>query len=298
MLKIIVREAKAADKEPLMTFVEKIWGGQDYVPGVWDDWLRDARGKIFVVEVEGRLVGMNHLRFLGDGTGWLEGARIRPSFRGRGLASLLGSRSMEYASEFGITRFRLTSSSRNKAAYRHVIKMGFSEVTRFEVLGPEPKSRLRPQVGVTRLSTADAGKTLKLIRGSDEYKASKGVYWDAFVAHPLDRRALSELLTKRCVYSASDRMGKRAIAICGEVKEGKEKWQQISFICGELGPSQRLVSHLLRGGGRRVDERFLFLPKGSRLLRSMREIGLRKRWEMILFEKRIDQELIHVGREA
>ena len=297
-MSIVVREARAADKEPLMTFVEKIWGGQDYIPSVWDDWLRDRRGKIFVVEVDGKLAGMNHVRFIRNGTGWLEGVRIRPRFRGRGLASLLGRRAMEYASEFGINRFRLTSSTRNKAAYRQVMKMGFSEVTRFEVLSPGPKSKLRPQVGVTRLSTAEAGRTLNLIRGSEEYKDSKGVYWDAFVAQPLNRSALSELLKKRYVYSASDRMGRRAIAICGEVKEGRERWQQISFTCGELGSCQKLVSHLLRGRGRRVDERFLFLPKGSKLLRSMKEIRLRKRWEMILFEKRGDQELIHVDDEA
>ncbi len=297
-LEIVVREATAGDREPLMAFVKKTWGGHDYIPGVWNDWLRDKRGKIFVLELGGKLAGMNRVRFLGDGTGWLEGARIRPSFRGRGLASVLARRAMEYASKFGITSFRLTSSSRNKAALRHVTKMGFVEVARFEVLSPGSKSKLRRQKGVTRLSPAGAGRALNLVRGSEEYKEGKGVYWDAFVARSLNGDALSELLSKGRVYFASGEVGRSAVAICGQVKEGEERWLQISFICGEPELCQKVASHLLRGRGARAGESFLFLPKGSGLSRSMKEIGLRKRFQMVLFEKHLDQELIHVDDEA
>src|SRR5436309_1603830 len=163
-MSVIVREAKPSDKEPLMGFVTKTWGGHDYIPSVWDEWLHDKGGKIFVVEVDGKQVGMNRVRLLKDGTGWLEGVRIHPDFRGKGLASLLGEKSMQYASGFGVSAFRLTSSSRNRAARRQVAKMGFSEVARFDVFRARTKSRLLRGGGVDRLSTSDLSIAMRMLR--------------------------------------------------------------------------------------------------------------------------------------
>ncbi len=285
---VIVRQAKPSDKKPLMDFVTKTWGGHDYVPSVWDKWLRDKGGKIFVVEVDGKQVGMNRVRLLKDGTGWLEGVRIHPDFRGKGLASLLGAKSMQYASRFGVSTFRLTSSSRNSAAHRQVAKMGFSEVARFDVFRARSKSRLLRQGRADRLTPADLSKALKVIRGSEEYRAGMGVYWDAFVTRALDREALSELIAKGYVFSAGDEKGNNALAVCGPAKEGEEVWLQMSFLCGEPALCKKIVSRLFRGTRPKRDENFVFLPKGSRLSKSLKEIGLKKYFQMVVFEGRLD----------
>jgi len=285
---VIVREAKPSDKKPLMDFVTKTWGGHDYVPSVWDEWLRDKGGKMFVVEVDGKLVGMNRVRLLKDGTGWLEGVRIHPDFRGKGLASLLGEKSMKYASNLGVSTFRLTSSSRNRAAHRQVAKMGFSEVARFDVFRARTKSRLLRGGGVDRLSPSDLSKALRVIRGSEEYRAGKGVYWDAFVTRALDRESLSELIAKRYVFSARDEEGNSAVAVCGPSREGEEVWLQMSFLCGEPALCKKIVSHLFRSSRPKRDENFVFLPKGSRLSKSLKEVGLKKYFQMVVFEGRLD----------
>ena len=285
---VIVREAKPSDKKPLMDFVTKTWGGHDYVPSVWDEWLRDKGGKMFVVEVDGKLVGMNRVRLLKDGTGWLEGVRIHPDFRGKGLASLLGEKSMKYASNLGVSTFRLTSSSRNRAAHRQVAKMGFSEVARFDVFRARTKSRLLRGGGVDRLSPSDLSKALRMIRGSEVYRAGKGVYWDAFVTRALDRESLSELIAKRYVFSARDEEGNDAVAVCGPAREGEEVWLQMSFLCGEPALCKKIVSHLFRSSRPKRDENFVFLPKGSRLSKSFKEVGLTKYFQMVVFERRLD----------
>jgi len=285
---VIVREAKLSDKKPLMDFITKTWGGHDYIPSVWDQWLRDKGGKIFVVEVDGKQVGMNRVRLLRDGTGWLEGVRIHPDFRGKGLASLLGEKSMQYASKLGVSTFRLTSSSRNRAAHRQVAKMGFSEVARFDVFRARSKSRLLRGGGVDRLTPSDLSKALRVIRGSVEYRVGIGVYWDAFVTRALDRRALSELVAKGYVFSARDENGDTAIGVCGPVREGEEVWLQMSFLCGEPALCKKIVSHLFRRSKPERDENFVFLPKGSRLSKSLKEIGLKKYFQMVVFEGRLD----------
>lgn len=285
---VIVREAKPSDKKPLMDFVTKTWGGHDYVPSVWDEWLRDKGGKIFVVEVDGKQVGMNRVRLLRDGTGWLEGVRIHPDFRGKGLASLLGKKSMEYASRHGVSTFRLTSSSTNRAAHRQVAKMGFSEVARFDVFRARTKSRLLHRGRVDRISPADLSRALRVIRGSEEYRTGMGVYWDAFVTRALNRESLSELIARRYVFSAGDERGNNALAICGPAREGKEVWLQMSFLCGEPELCRKIVSHIFRSSKPKRDENFVFLPKGSRLSKSLKELGLKKYFQMVVFEGRLD----------
>src|SRR3989442_9938933 len=281
---VIVREAKPSDKKPLMHFVTKTWGGHDYIPSVWDEWLRDKGGKMFVVEVDEKLVGMNRVRLLKDGTGWLEGVRIHPDFRGKGLASLLGEKSMKYASNLGVSTFRLASSSRNKAAHRQVAKMGFSEVARFDVFRARTKSRLLRGGRVDKLSPEDLGKALRVIRDSEEYRAGMRVYWDAFVARALNRESLSELIAKRYVCSAGDEKGNTALAVCGRAREGEDVWLQMSFLCGEPELCKKFVSHLFRSPRPKRDENFVFLPKGSRLSKSFKEIGLKNYFQMVVFE--------------
>src|SRR5271157_1929223 len=83
-----IREARPSDKEPLIDFIKDVWGGHDYIPKVWDAWIGDRKARMFVVEVDGRPVGMNRMRFLPDGVAWLEGARIHPDFRRKGLATM------------------------------------------------------------------------------------------------------------------------------------------------------------------------------------------------------------------
>ncbi len=287
-MNVVVREARASDREPLMHFVAKTWGGHDYIPSVWEEWLQDRTGRIFVVEVDGKQVGMNRVRFLRDGTGWLEGARIRPDFRGRGLASVLGKKSMEYASKFGITTFRLTSGSRNKAAHRQVAKMGFKEVGRFNVFKAGKRSKLRTQEGVRKVSSKEVKRIMDIISNSEEFRLGRGVYWDSFVVPTLNQEALAYLIEKGYVFSTKDSKGNSAMAICGSVKEGDEVWQQMSFLCGRPALCRRLVSHLLQRSGPTKDQKYVFLPKGSRLSRTLSEIGVKKDFQMILFEGRPD----------
>jgi GNAT superfamily N-acetyltransferase len=97
-----VRPARQADKEPLMSFIKDNWGGHDYIPQAWDEWLENKEGRVFVVEADGVPVGMNRVKFLLDGSAFLEAARVHPGFRGRGLATMLGRSAMRFAMDRGV----------------------------------------------------------------------------------------------------------------------------------------------------------------------------------------------------
>jgi len=281
-LATIVRPARASDKAPLMEFISRIWGGHDYIPRVWDEWMRERNAETFVVEVEGRPVGMNRVKFLDDGSAWLEGARIHPAFRGTGLASALGKNSARVAAERGSKRMRLATNTRNLRARRQITKMGFVEIARMNLFVPRKRYRFGPQSGVRLATSKDAVWLLKVIRSSEEFKAGNGVFWDGFRAISLTPRAIAKLVRERRIYVLGD-----AVALFKHGKEGDEPFNQVCFACGDSKSVKRLIRHVFsyRPGVRM--ERFLCAPQGSPLVASAKEAGLVRWTSFILFQREV-----------
>lgn len=280
----VVREARRSDKEPLMSFIRDVWHGHDYIPRVWDEWIEEESAKMFVVEVDGRPVGMNRIRFLPDGNGWLEGVRIHPDYRGKGLASMLGEYSMLEGRKRGIKTFRLTSSSWNWAAHRQVARMGFDELCRVSVYSAGKEFEPKQKQGVKVADRGDAGLVLELTRGSREFKLGKGVLWDRFAAISLTDAVVKELIDEGAVYVSDG-----AVAIAREGSEGKELWNQVCFVGGETDGCVGLIGHVFASKRAKGTWRIVYVPHGSRLITNLRMAGMKREFSMILFERRDHQ---------
>jgi GNAT superfamily N-acetyltransferase len=275
-----VRPARATDKAPLMSFIKDVWGGHDYIPSVWDMWLRDRRGKMFVVEADGVPVGMNRVRFLEDRSAWFEGARVHPAFRGRGLASMLGENSMRFAAGRGVSVFRLTSGSRNKAAHRQISKILFRETARFSVYGPPGKETPRPTGTATRMAPSQLSTVMGLLRGAKEFQLGSGVFWHDFTAASLTKDVVSHLLAEGAVWRSGD-----AVAVIRSGGEGEGDWEEVCYLGGPVPDSMRLVKALV-GRERNVSERFVFVPHRSPIISALRKKGFNRNFSMILFERK------------
>jgi len=281
-LKVEVREARPSDKEPLMGFIKDIWEGHDYVPYVWDDWMKDKDSKVLVVLADGKQVGMNHVRFLEDGSAWFEGARVHPDFRGLGMASALGEKSMQIACGRGVNVFRLTSGTWNKQAHRQIARMRFRESSRVSVYVPSERMRLGPQKGVRRGESDDLADVVKTIRRSREFALGSGVMWDVFAAKALTREVIAGALGEGYVYLAEG-----ALAIAKQGGEGRENWRQVGFLTGKPEGTVRLVRHFFGLRGRRkVDRRLAYVPQGSRVITALRGAGMKRDYALILFERK------------
>jgi GNAT superfamily N-acetyltransferase len=282
VLTILVRKALPSDKESLMSFIKDIWGGHDYIPQVWDDWLEDQSGRMFVVEVDGVPVGMNRVRFLGDGTAWFEGARVHPKFRGKRLASMLGENSMRVAQDRGITTFRLTSGSNNRAAHRHVARMRFRERSRVSIYEPPSKRIFKPQEGVEQVEASGLAASTRMITESKEFKLGSGMYWDNLSAIGLTKETLLKLVDDGSVWTSGGAIGVSRLG-----GEGSERWRQVCFLGGDAEGAGRIVKHVFsfERGGKDL-RRFVFLPHGSKLITALRKDGFRRDFSMVLFERR------------
>jgi GNAT superfamily N-acetyltransferase len=276
-----VRPAKEADKAPLMSFIKDVWGGHDYIPSVWDRWLRDKRGRMFVVEADGIPVGMSKVRFLEDGSAWFEGARVHPAFRGRGLASMLGETSVRFAAARGARVFRLTSGSRNKAAHRQISRIMFRETARFSVYEPPRGKKPKPTGAAIRMTPSELSALTGLLRTAKEFQLGGGVFWHDFTAASLTKKVVSGLLEEGAVW----RMGS-AVAVIRAGGEGEGDWEEVCYLGGPVSDSTRLVKALV-GRDRNASERFVFVPQRSPIISALKREGYSRNFSMVLFERKV-----------
>lgn len=126
-----VRPARMGDKTAILGFCQNTFSWGDYISEVWDSWLGDDNGKIFVGVVNDQPIGMMHVAFLRDGAAWMEGMRVHPDYRRLGVASAMDAAGRAYARERGGTLARLATARDNIAAQKTLERQGYACVARY-----------------------------------------------------------------------------------------------------------------------------------------------------------------------
>ncbi|WP_457752123.1 GNAT family N-acetyltransferase [Thermococcus sp.] len=128
---VVIREARPRDK----SFIEEMTAvmGGDYLPEVFEEWLGD--GGFYVLEVDGKVVGTAKLTRFPCGVLWMEGLRVHPDYRGRGLGKRLHSFLIEKALELSRrSHYRAVEFATNPLRSLSAVlaaKTGFSTVAEF-----------------------------------------------------------------------------------------------------------------------------------------------------------------------
>lgn len=90
-----VRKAELRDRADLAEISRATWEGHDYLEGITDSWLADFG--FMVGELSGRVVACGKITGMPGGVAWLEGLRVHPDFRGRGLGRVMSRRILKEA---------------------------------------------------------------------------------------------------------------------------------------------------------------------------------------------------------
>jgi len=126
MTQFQVRFAKKSDRETILNFCQNTWqDSRDYIPLVWDKWLEDSRGKIFVVTTaEDIAIAIYRVFLISENESWWEGFRVHPNYRKYFLSiiSLLEKHINQYLLENNITRSRYCVWSNSKAMQTYTWK--------------------------------------------------------------------------------------------------------------------------------------------------------------------------------
>jgi len=140
---VTVRRARPDDEADVVAFTGDTWsdrGVGDYVPDTFADWVAsDGDGqRTFVATADGDVVGLVQAVALSGYEAWLQGMRVHPDHRGRGVAGELNGAAVDWARERGAAVARLMVFSWNVAALGAARKDGFGAGTEFRWAHPDP----------------------------------------------------------------------------------------------------------------------------------------------------------------
>jgi GNAT superfamily N-acetyltransferase len=136
-----IRRARPGDRPAMEHICAHTWEGDDYVPEVWEEWLADPGGALIVGEIEedgSRVVALSKITFQPAGQVWLEGMRVDPGYRGRGIAGRFLEYSFDYARDRGARVVRLATAGDNTPVHKLMARTGMTHVGVYNLWGAEP----------------------------------------------------------------------------------------------------------------------------------------------------------------
>lgn len=199
-----IREARPEDRAAVLAFCTHTWEWGDYIEFVWDEWLHDPHGTLFVATVDGQPVGISRIRMLNATDAWLEGMRVDPAFRHQGLATALHNAQLVEAMKRGATNARLITESTNTASVSLTERSFFRRVGAYVLFKARPATApAKRENGLERpqLATkADLDDIINYLNVSNIFPAVGGLYYSAFTAYAITNDLLEAKVSAQQVY--------------------------------------------------------------------------------------------------
>ncbi len=248
-----VKEAKPSDKAAVLRFCQNTFAWGDYIPNVWDSWLADSDGKIFVATFEGIPVGMCHVEVVKAGEAWLEAARVAVEFRRKGAASLLNDACLEWAMKRGAKVARLVTDSNNFTAQKALPKSEFEQVSDWALMEFDG-CELDACKNVRFAERSDVDAIWKFLVSSECFAKSAGLFTIVFRWMSLDHARLRRFIGRRMAIVHEQSKGIDGLVLFDDTV--KYAWQENSvqtcYVDGDfeavLNMGRFLKSHLYNDG--------------------------------------------------
>jgi len=143
-MELVIRRARPADRAEVMAALRS----DDYVPDVFDEWVRLRRDRLFVATLDMRVVGVARLSWLDPTHAWLEALRVHPRFRRRGVGRALMRHRIGLARDGGARWIAFSTAADNEPMRRNARALGFRVAARFQgveatAVAGEPPARAR-----------------------------------------------------------------------------------------------------------------------------------------------------------
>ena len=156
-----LRPLRASDKEDVLEIAKHTWDGHDYLPYYFDVWIKDVGAHPIAIEKDGHVVALANLRVIENGrTGWMEGLRVHPNYRGQGLASILTRHLVKVARGVPVERVRYTTIVDNKTSLHLGQSVGMSRKLELAI---------HWQDGLDEVSWGSSVNPIKEVSGDEAY---------------------------------------------------------------------------------------------------------------------------------
>lgn len=244
--KISVRKARNSDREAVFNFCKKTWSWGDYIPKVWDKWLKEENGRVFVATIDNMPVGIAHLSIDKPHEVWLSGARTDPKYRRMGIATAITKKCLEYAKKKGAKVARLITESDNIAAKALVQKLGFKQITEFA----EMKTEKITKENSINSKWAEENETEAIwdyLHTSEVYRTAAGLYTVLFHWFSLEKSDLEQFIKQRKAIVHTNEEDKiDGLTLIDDVtsKEWRKNTIQACYIDGDSNAALDMIKFL------------------------------------------------------
>ncbi len=124
-----VRPATAADHAAIAAFTQDTFAWGDYLPERFPSWLEASDSAVFVATDDAdAAIAVARVVQLSAAEVWLEGARVHPQHRRKGLGSALNEAAQEWGRGRGAVVAGLLTDTSNEAARAQVAAIGYRQV--------------------------------------------------------------------------------------------------------------------------------------------------------------------------
>jgi GNAT superfamily N-acetyltransferase len=257
MASLTIRPARPADKAAVAELCALIWEGEDYIPEVFGDWVADPRGEFTVVYAGSQLVALGKLTEGAPDEWWLEGLRVHPDHRGRGLARQLHEYAVDLADRTARGVLRFTTSGSNAPVHALAERSGFRLVSRHYVARADAVPSRKPH-GFRLASPSELSSLRTWLESSPYLAAAGGLMEDGWAWYSLLPQLESLVQTERVLWWNDGAHRKAGLAIVSQGKvEGETRfWVNFADAAPDKGP--RLWRSL----------RYLAAERGEEILRA------------------------------
>lgn len=265
-----IRPARTGDRLAMERICARTWDWGDYIPDLWEQWLADEQGQLIVGEVAERVVALSKITFHPADQVWLEGMRVEPDYRRRGIAGQFMDYSLVYARERGARVVRLGTSDQNTAVHAIIARVGMERVGAFVLRTAKALSDgPRPVI----LGPAHASAVQAFIEKSRFLDQTHGLFSVDWAWEELTAERMAGFLQGSCVLAHIEPDGVlTALALVAYEPDDEEMW--IGFADGKASAVTALATtirvHAARLGPDKVN---VMLPDIGWLRSAFAEAG-------------------------
>ncbi len=268
---VIIRKAKASDKNLVLEFCKTTFSWGDYIGDVWDSWITE--GNLLVLIENNIPVAICHISFF-NAQVWIEGIRVNENFRKKGFAKELVLKSESIAKNKNCVISKMLIETNNKKSLNLADYLNYKkeETWNFYSLITQ-KSYKKPKVTVAIKNT----KIINLLL-SNSSSYVKSWRWI-----PLTKPNIVSLINEqRILYTTHDDKI-NALVIFTE-SEHFEKTLMLTLISDSTNSSENIITYFQNYAIDKNIKRIQILTKTTRLPKNEK---LDKKFSFCLMKKEI-----------
>lgn len=227
-----LRDALRGDRAAVFEFCKNTWPGYgDYIQLVWDRWMKERGGRFILAELRGKPVGIAKVSEFSKGEVWLQGLRVAPALRRKGVANQINIEVLRTVKRMNPRVVRFCTASRNWAS-RHIgEKFGFKLAARFRFFWVKSrKGTVRGRVA----GASDFDAAYDFIMNSRFLKTSGGLMAEGWVFREFSARLLRKYIRDGAVMIIDGRAGISGLAVYTVDQEEDSDLVSLGFVDGDV----------------------------------------------------------------